>query len=722
MKTKFHIISFALICAIIALTITTSAQQKSVTETGAQKFSLRENNPGVPSFLPLKFKGTKAACDTLNLNAYRTTWTVVEYSVTATPQYSDGFVNGVNMYEDLGKANYFPNSGANKYLLGGLFAFSRAWSSNPSKTVTFKVWSVSGGSPGAVLAQQTVSMQQLMNDASGKYFTYIDFATPVLLNGAPFFFGFEMANLNWGTSHDTLSLQSNQDPQTSPAAAWEKQSDGVWYQYTSASSWPLSISLAAFPVMADVLADASFTQSATNTCSGYSVNFDASASVQSAVYWDLPGATPSSSNSVAPTVSYASPGTYPVKLYVLGGSCDNIDSMISGITVIQSPVPNASASPSSVCPGVSTTLDASDGATYQWTGFPQSSQSSQIVTPTGNTTYTVTVTGSNGCTASQSVSVTALSPPVPNATATPASVCPGGSSTLNAANGISYQWTGYAPGSQSSQIVTPTGNTTYTVTVTGSNGCSASQSVSVSVYTPQPVSVTANPDTICEGSSSLLTATPGMNSYSWSSALGSTAAVNAFPTSTTTFTVSVTDANGCSNSASIPVSVYPAINLSVSAASESFCGASDGTVTVVASGGTPPFTYTWNPAVGTTDVISNLPSGVYSVTVSDIICNATAVDTVDCPNEIKDFSTNSGVSVMPNPSDGYFELSINGYGGNEAIIDVFNITGQKVYNQKLNIDDNNFSKSINMEFYPKGVYYIRLITGNNTDTMKFIIE
>ena len=110
-----------------------------------------------------------------------------------------------------------------------------------------------------MLASQTVTMQQLMTDANGNYFSVVQFANPVLVSGAAFFMGFDISGLDWATSHDTLSIQSNQDPQTTPTTIWEMQSDNLWYSYTNAASWNLNISLAVFPVMTNVPADASFT-------------------------------------------------------------------------------------------------------------------------------------------------------------------------------------------------------------------------------------------------------------------------------------------------------------------------------------------------------------------------------------------------------------------------------------------------------------------------------
>ena len=420
----------------------------------------------------------KNSCDTTNLNAYQTTWTIVDYSITATPQFSSGFVNGVNTYADKAKANLFSNSSSN-YVLGCYIAFSRAFSTNPAKTVTVNVYPVSAGNPGTPIASKVITMQSIMTDVASGYFTEVIFDSPVPIT-TNYFIGVDMTNLNWATSHDSLSIQSNQSPQTSPTAAYEKQSDNLWYSYTNASSWNLSISLAIFPFVTDIPANANFTQSSTTICSGYPLSLDASSSIQNSVYWLLPSGNPANSSIVAPTVSYANAGTYPIKLYVLGGGCNNLDSMISTVTVIPSPVVVVTSTPTAICLGNSASLNATGGIYYEWAGFPPG-QNPITVAPTANTTYNVTVTSGNGCSASQNITVNVNQAPNPNANATPSTICIGNSSLLTSTPGMaSYIWTP-SGGTTAALSVTPGTTTTYTVATIDGNGCTAIDSVVVTV-------------------------------------------------------------------------------------------------------------------------------------------------------------------------------------------------------------------------------------------------
>ena len=139
---------------------------------------------------------------------------IIEYSVGASS--GSGFVNGTNSNGDLAKAAYFANSSAYPYILGCNIAFSTAYSSNPNKTITVSVCSVSGGNPGTVLSSKTVTMQQIMSNVSSGYFTSVMFSNPVNTNNAAFFIVVDYSNLYWNS--DSLSIQSNLNGQTVPSA------------------------------------------------------------------------------------------------------------------------------------------------------------------------------------------------------------------------------------------------------------------------------------------------------------------------------------------------------------------------------------------------------------------------------------------------------------------------------------------------------------------------
>lgn len=175
-------------------------------------------------------------------------------------------------------------------------------------------------------------------------------------------------------------------------------------------------------------------------------------------------------------------------------------------------------------------------------------------------TYTCTITDANGCTTTQTVSVTEPSQLVASGSGTNVSCFGGnnGTATAGATGGTGSYTYNWAPsgGTNSSAIGLIAGN--YTVTVTDANGCTSTQSVQISQ--PTQLVAAANGSSVCEGQSASVTATgsggTGPYTYSWSNGpTGASQTVNV--TQTTSYTVTVTDANGCSTTQSTTVTVNP---------------------------------------------------------------------------------------------------------------------------------------------------------------------
>jgi gliding motility-associated-like protein len=130
-------------------------------------------------------------------------------------------------------------------------------------------------------------------------------------------------------------------------------------------------------------------------------------------------------------------------------------------------------------------------------------------------------------------------------------VCLGDNTILTASGGGNYSWN---TGQISSSIsVVPSAATNYSVFVSVGS-CKDTAAYSVAVV-PNPTATAASNVTISQGQSTTLTATGG-GTYSWSSG-GATATISVTPLVTTTYCVFVTDANGCSDSACVKVTVTP---------------------------------------------------------------------------------------------------------------------------------------------------------------------
>jgi uncharacterized repeat protein (TIGR01451 family) len=327
-----------------------------------------------------------------------------------------------------------------------------------------------------------------------------------------------------------------------------------------------------------------------NICNGVSTTLTASGAVS--YIWNTGATTPS--------ITVAPPATTTYTVTATGANgCTAVATRTVGVS--STPIVNISG-PSTNCPGASMTLTASGGSSYVWSTGALTA--SITVAPSVNTTYIVTVTDQNGCTASSSRLVTIL--PTPNVNITgDNSICFGDATTLTATGGVSYLW---STGAISASItVIPLVNTTYTVTATAANGCTSSASRTVTINELPGLEISGD-DVLCIGESTSLVANGGV-SYLWSTG-ATTSEIIVSPLVTTTYSVTATDANGCAGVTSILVTVNPLPVVSISGDSL-IC---NGEVTVItASGG---IIYSWNTRQ--TGASITVGPGSYTVTATDV--------------------------------------------------------------------------------------------------------
>ena len=304
-----------------------------------------------------------------------------------------------------------------------------------------------------------------------------------------------------------------------------------------------------------------------------------------------------------------------------------VDDITLSIPAGTAPVSAFTISDDAICPG--SCVSFSDQSTntptsWSWTfngGNPASSSSQNpgIVCFNSPGTYTITLLVSNAFgnnSSSQTITV------FPNAVADAGfdwTVCAGTGVSLSASGGVSYSWalsTGLSATNISNPIATPSTTTTYTVTVTDGNGCTGSDNVIININ-PLPT-VTINPSSynLCKGQGVQLTAS-GASSYSWSPTIGLNASVGASvfanPGSSSTYTVTGTDVNGCKNEATSVITVSDAPLVAASITNANPCPGG-GAINLTVIGGIQPYTFSWSNGA-TTQNLSNLIAGNYTVTV-----------------------------------------------------------------------------------------------------------
>lgn len=241
-------------------------------------------------------------------------------------------------------------------------------------------------------------------------------------------------------------------------------------------------------------------------------------------------------------------------------------------------------------------------------------------------TYSCTVTDNNGCTMSQTVIVTEPAAIAAMMTTTDVS-CNGGNNgdaTATVSGGTSpytYAWS--SGGTAATEMGLVAG--TYTCDITDANGCTSSSSVTVNEPTVMAVAATST-SVLCNGGTAdvTVTATGGTSPYSGD---------GMFTVNAGTYNYVVTDNNGCMDSASVTITEPTALDVSVTTSNgPTTCSGTDGMIDITVTGATPGYSYLWSNSATTEDV-SGLAAGTYSVTVTDTNgCTSTVNATLADPN------------------------------------------------------------------------------------------
>ncbi|MFA6924111.1 MAG: T9SS type A sorting domain-containing protein [Bacteroidales bacterium] len=273
-----------------------------------------------------------------------------------------------------------------------------------------------------------------------------------------------------------------------------------------------------------------------------------------------------------------------------------------------------------ICEGASVVLTVTGGVSYTWS----TTETGSAITVTVPYTTTFNVTGEDGNGFTNQTSVVVTVNPAPNINVNSPTICAGSSAVLTASGASFYSWSN-GLGAGNPKAVSPTANTMYFVTGTNSQGCTNEHQVNVNVN-PSP-QVMVNNEGVCPGISATLTAS-GANSYSWNTGTTSNP-ITVNPSVTTTYTVTGTSGNGCSNIAHGVVTVYDLPNVTVN--QPTIC---PGNSAVLSASGAS--IYSWNNGfMGNPETVNPTVNTTYTVIGFDVnSCSNTAQAVVQVSSSI----------------------------------------------------------------------------------------
>ena len=300
--------------------------------------------------------------------------------------------------------------------------------------------------------------------------------------------------------------------------------------------------------------------------------------------------------------------------------------------------------------------------TYLWSNGATASSITGLATGT----YTVTVTDANSCQKDSAFTITEPLSMTASINSSLDVTCKGSASGTAEATGnggstpYTYLWSNGATTAQNSNLLAGT----YSVTVTDANGCNNSTSIVISEpATVFSITMKSSVNVLCNSlntGSATIEATGGDMPYTYAWSNGYADTLNS-GLGAGTYSVSVTDANGCEKIESVTITEPAAMTLNTVASSDVTCfGASNGSATVFAAGGTPSYSYLWSNA-SATGSISSVGPGTYTLTVTDDnSCTQITSVIITEPTDLTATITNSQNVACNGSSTGFAVVAAGG--------------------------------------------------------------
>jgi hypothetical protein len=263
----------------------------------------------------------------------------------------------------------------------------------------------------------------------------------------------------------------------------------------------------------------------------------------------------------------------------------------------------------------------------------------------------------------------------------------------------------------------------FTVTVLDANSCSVVLNDTIKTPASALTVSTVSTDVLsCNGAATgsvEATASGGVPNYTyvWSNNPSTSNSITGVGADI--YTVTVTDANLCSVVGRDTVNQPSAITASSVATPQN--GATNGSITVTVSGGTPNYTYAWDNNAQTKDI--NAAAGVYTLTITDANnCTLVLKDTIDFISGISNANNSiRKVSLYPNPTSGIATLSIETDGVHNVLVEVYDATGRMLNSlEKAGIQSENIT--VNLNDYTAGIYSVRVRLNDVVITKQIVLQ
>ncbi len=284
--------------------------------------------------------------------------------------------------------------------------------------------------------------------------------------------------------------------------------------------------------------------------------------------------------------------------------------------------------------------------------------------------YTFTVTDANGCTEDASALVNDISGPVVTINSFTNVTCYGlfnGGATASITGGVpaySINWTGAQASANTGTLVTNFGAGLHNITVTDMAGCVGTASVDITEPALFVSAIGSSTNISCFGLSDggatvLVNGGTTPYTYAWTpSAQTNSILINVVAD---TYSVNVTDANGCTTTSSVVITQPQALVIAASSFTNISCfGGNNGQISTTIQGGTPGYTHVWNPTQpGNTSSPNGLGAGAYSFTVTDMNnCSVTANFNLTQPSALT--STYTALPATCGQANGSASVNIGG--------------------------------------------------------------